>query len=108
VDEQRWLADQRTRFEQAIFRLASYVEDQKLDRPECFISYAWGERERERWVEQSLAKDLQKAGINVVLDRWENDRAGKSVSRFVSRIAECDVRRGYTCRHAVVFREVQE
>jgi GTPase SAR1 family protein len=91
VDEQRWLAEQRTRFEQAIFRLASYVEDQKLDRPECFISYAWGDRERERWVEQNLAKDLQKAGVNVVLDRWENDRAGKSVSRFVSRIAECDI-----------------
>jgi GTPase SAR1 family protein len=91
VDEQRWLADQRTRFEQAIFRLASYVEDQKLERPECFISYAWGERERERWVERNLAADLQKAGIGVVLDRWENDRVGKSVSRFVSRIAECDV-----------------
>jgi WD40 repeat protein/GTPase SAR1 family protein len=91
VDEQRWLADQRTRFEQAIFRLASYVEDQKLERPECFISYAWGEREQERWVERNLAADLQKAGVGVVLDRWESDRAGKSVSRFVSRIAECDV-----------------
>jgi hypothetical protein len=91
VDEQRWLADQRTRFEQAIFRLASYVEDQKLERPECFISYAWGDWEQERWVERNLAADLQKAGVGVVLDRWENDRAGKSVSRFVSRIAECGV-----------------
>jgi GTPase SAR1 family protein len=91
VDEQRWLADQRTRFEQAIFRLSSYVEDQKLVRPECFISYAWGDREQERWVERNLAADLQKAGVGVVLDRWENDRAGKSVSRFVSRIAECGV-----------------
>jgi hypothetical protein len=67
------------------------VDDQKLARPECFISYAWGDRERERWVERNLAADLQKAGIGVVLDRWENDRAGKSVSRFVSRIAECGV-----------------
>ncbi len=91
VDEQRWLADQRTRFEQAVFRLASYVEDQKLERPECFISYAWGDREQERWVERNLAADLQKAGVGVVLDRWENDRAGRSVSRFVSRIAECGV-----------------
>jgi hypothetical protein len=40
-------------------------------------------------VERTLAIDLQKAGITVVLDRWENDRAGKSVSRFVSRIADC-------------------
>ncbi|HEY9404006.1 MAG TPA: TIR domain-containing protein [Pyrinomonadaceae bacterium] len=91
VDEQRWLADQRTRFEQAVFRLSSYVDDQKLTRPECFISYAWGNREQERWVERNLATDLQKAGIGVVLDRWENDRAGRSVSRFVSRIAECGV-----------------
>jgi hypothetical protein len=29
--------------------------------------------------------------VNVVLDRWENDRAGKSVSRFVGRIADCDL-----------------
>ncbi|HEV2800893.1 MAG TPA: TIR domain-containing protein [Pyrinomonadaceae bacterium] len=91
VDEQRWLAEQRTRFEQAVFRLSSFVEDQKLDRPQCFISYAWGERERERWVERNLATDLQKAGVGVVLDRWENDRAGRSVSRFVSRIAECGI-----------------
>jgi hypothetical protein len=26
-----------------------------------------------------------------VLDRWENDRAGKSISRFVSRIAKCGI-----------------
>ena len=91
VEEQRWFADQRTRFEQAVFRLRSYVEGQRLTRPECFISYAWGIKEQERWVEHSLAKDLQKAGINVVLDRWENDRAGKRVSTFVSRIAECNL-----------------
>jgi hypothetical protein len=59
--------------------------------PECFISYAWGVVEHERWVEKNLAMDLQKAGIKVVLDRWENCRAGKSVSRFVSRIAECSI-----------------
>jgi WD40 repeat protein len=91
VEEQRRFADQRTRFEQAVFQVMSYVEGQKLPRPECFISYAWGDKDQERWVEQSLAKDLQKAGVNVVLDRWENDRAGKSVSRFVGRIADCDL-----------------
>jgi hypothetical protein len=46
VDEQRWFADQRTRFEQAVFQLASYVESQKLARPECFISYAWSDKLR--------------------------------------------------------------
>jgi GTPase SAR1 family protein len=91
VEEQQWFAAQRTRFEQAVFQVMSYVKDRKGKAPECFISYAWGAQERERWVERNLATDLQKAGINVVLDRWENDRAGKSVSRFVSRIANCDL-----------------
>src|SRR6185295_5095235 len=42
----------------------------------------------ERWVER-LATDLQKAGIGVVLDRWENSRAGSSILRFVERIEDC-------------------
>jgi WD40 repeat protein len=90
VEEQQWFAARRSRFEQAVFQLASYVDDQKLERPECFISYAWGDNEQERWVERSLATDLQKAGINVVLDRWENERVGASVARFVERIEKCN------------------
>ncbi len=58
--------------------------------PECFISYAWGNPEQERWVEKSLATDLQKAGVKVVLDRWENSRIGASVSRFVERVGKTD------------------
>jgi hypothetical protein len=54
------------------------------------ISYAWGDKEQERWVERNLATDLQKAGINVVLDRWENQRIGASVMRFIERIEQCD------------------
>src|SRR5262249_2903881 len=54
--------------------------------PECFISYAWGDSEHERWVERHLATDLQKAGITVVLDRWDNARIGSSVPRFLERI----------------------
>jgi len=90
VDEQQWFAARRSQFEQAIFQVQSYVESQKLPRPGCFISYAWGNKEQERWVERSLAIDLQKAGIGVVLDRWENERVGASVSRFVERIERCD------------------
>jgi hypothetical protein len=41
-------------------------------------------------VERNLAADLQKAGVHVVLDRWENARVGASVSRFVERIEKCD------------------
>ncbi len=88
VDAQRRAAEQRTRFEQAIYRVQAHVAEQKTDRPECFISYAWGVPEHERWVEKRLATDLQKAGIDVILDRWENARVGSSVSRFVQRIGD--------------------
>ena len=90
-DSDRWcIADMRSPFEQAVFRVQTYVEQQKIQPPECFISYAWGEDEHERWVERQLATDLQKAGLDVLLDRWENAKVGKSVPRFVERIAKCD------------------
>jgi small GTP-binding protein len=90
VEQQRRQADARTRFEQAIFRVQAYVTEQKIKPPQCFISYAWGVKEHERWVEKSLATDLQKAGIDVVLDRWENAKIGASVPRFVERVAATD------------------
>ncbi len=90
VEEQRRAADVRTRFEQAVFRVQAFATEQKIKAPECFISYAWGDQAHERWVEKSLATDLQKAGIAVVLDRWENARIGASVMRFVERADECD------------------
>ncbi|HEX5727750.1 MAG TPA: GTP-binding protein, partial [Longimicrobiaceae bacterium] len=90
VDEQRRTAEQRTRFEQAVFQLQGFVKEQGIAVPECFVSYAWGVPEHERWVEHSLATDLQKAGLVVVLDRWENARIGASVSRFVERAGKSD------------------
>jgi small GTP-binding protein len=89
VESQRRAAEQRTRFEQAIFRVGAYVAEQKIKPPECFISYAWGVAEHERWVEKRLATDLQKAGIAVVLDRWEN-QIGTNVARFIERIEKSD------------------
>lgn len=89
VEEQRQAAEQRTRFEQAVFRVRAYIAEQNITPPECFISYAWGVPEHERWVEKRLAADLQKAGIPVLLDRWHNAQIGSSVARFVERIEEC-------------------
>ncbi len=90
VDAQRQAAEQRTQFEQAIFQVQAYVAEQKMKSPETFISYAWGVANQERWVEKRLATDLQKAGIKVVLDRWDNAQIGASVARFVERIEKCD------------------
>ncbi|HEX3144743.1 MAG TPA: GTP-binding protein [Pyrinomonadaceae bacterium] len=88
VDEQRQAAEQRTRFEQAVFRVRAYIAEQKITPPECFISYAWGVPEHERWVEKRLATDLQKAGIQIVFDRRDS-QLGDSLTRFISRIPYC-------------------
>ena len=85
VELQFRTAGQRTRFEQAVFRVQAYISEQEVKPPECFISYAWGEAEHECWVEKRLATDLQKAGIGVVLDRWHNAQVGASVARFALR-----------------------
>ncbi len=90
LEANRRAADNRSRFEQVLFRIKSYVMEAKLPEPACFISYAWGNAEHERWVEKLLATDLQKAGITVVLDRWDNARIGASVPRFVERVAKSD------------------
>ncbi|MBV9142888.1 MAG: TIR domain-containing protein [Pseudonocardiales bacterium] len=86
-DTQCQAANRRSRFEQALFRLTTYVMQEGIAAPDCFISYSWGEERHERWVEHELATDLCNAGITVVLDRWENARIGASVPRFVERIA---------------------
>jgi small GTP-binding protein len=88
VEMQRQVADQRTRFEQAVFRVRVYVAEQRLTSPEYFISYAWGVPEHERWVEKWLAADLLKAGIPIIFDRKDNQH-GDSLTRFISRIPYC-------------------
>ncbi len=87
---QRRTVDQRSRFEQALFRLKSFANEAASQEPTCFISYAWGNPDHERWVERELATDLAKAGITVILDRWENARIGASVPRFVERVERAD------------------
>jgi hypothetical protein len=89
VETQRQAAEQRTRFEQAVFRVRAYIAEQRITPPECFISYAWGVSEHERWVEKRLATDLQKAGLGVLLDRWEN-APGSSLQRFLDRLENVD------------------
>ncbi|MGH4019545.1 MAG: TIR domain-containing protein [Pseudonocardiaceae bacterium] len=88
--DQRRAASERSRFEQTLFRLTTYVTQQGIPAPDCFISYAWGDDRHERWVQHELAHDLLKAGITVVLDRWVNARIGVSVPRFVERVAAAD------------------
>ncbi len=87
---QRRTVDRRSRFEQALFRLKTYARTLVPKEPSCFISYAWGNRNHERWVERELASDLGKGGITVILDRWDNIQIGSSVPRFVDRVERAD------------------
>lgn len=64
------VAQLRTKFEEVIFELSRLALTEKLTAPTCFVSYAWGNSDHERWVEHRLAMDLEKAGIKVILDRW--------------------------------------
>ena len=79
-------ADDRTKYEVALAWIKAFRRDRGdgEKKPSCFISYAWGAREHERWAEQ-LADHLQKADVAVIFDRWHNTPA-TSISRFVERI----------------------
>jgi WD40 repeat protein len=87
---QRRSATDRSRFEQAVFRLQTYLIQEGRAGTECFISYAWGDPAHESWVERSLATDLNKVGAKVYLDRWDNARVGRSVGRFVESLSRAD------------------
>ncbi|MDA0590261.1 MAG: TIR domain-containing protein [Planctomycetota bacterium] len=84
------VAERRTKFEEIIFELSRLAETEKHAAPTCFVSYAWGNSDHERWVEHRLAMDLEKAGIKVILDRWENSQIGSSIPRFVDLISKAD------------------
>ena len=79
------VADRRTVFEEALVWVKGFRRDRgDLDKPSCFISYAWGEPSHEKWVLQ-LAKDLRKADVDVIFDRWHNT-PGTSITKFIEEI----------------------
>src|SRR6266446_129124 len=82
VSEAEETADDRTKYEVALAWTKAFRRDHGNGdkKPSCFISYAWGDRRHERWVEQ-LVDDLQNADVAVIFDRWHNTPAA-SISRF--------------------------
>jgi small GTP-binding protein len=87
LEREQSSAHGRTQFAKALVWVKSYWRDRLPSQPSprCFISYAWGIPEHERWVKQ-LAVDILDAGIEVILDDWDNSSLGSSVSRFISQI----------------------
>ena len=82
------IADERARFEQVLFRLRTHVAQQRIKPLDCFISYARGHAQQDRWVER-LAEDLLKAGFTVILDQWDL-AIGASMQRFTERALHAD------------------
>ncbi len=93
LEQERILARLRTTFETALVRIKGFIRDASTEKrkffPTCFISYAWGDPENERWVAR-LAGDLKNAGITVLLDQVDNSKLGSNVSRFISEIEKSD------------------
>ncbi|CAH0140606.1 MULTISPECIES: TIR domain-containing protein [unclassified Pedobacter] len=89
VDDQKRIADRRTLFETSLIKLKSLLKtENNINSPKCFICYAWGNKEHEAWVLR-FAKDLKSAGVNVLLDRW-NNLPGSSISQYVDEIMSSD------------------
>lgn len=84
------VASQRTIFETALTRLKALIRDRDTDSvPTCFISYAWGVEEHERWV-LKLAKELENADVEILIDRKNSAVVGTSIATFVNRIEETE------------------
>jgi GTPase SAR1 family protein len=89
VDAENLIVRQRSAYEALLVRIKALVRDRDLNRPTCFFSYAWGDEDTTKRV-RLLASDLADAGINVLLDIWDNASIGSSISRFVTSAASAD------------------
>ncbi len=91
LESEQLLAYGRTQFAKALVWVKGYLRDRTPSQPSpsCFISYAWGVPEHERWV-RKFAEDMLDGGVEVILDDWDNAIIGSSVPRFISRLETCD------------------
>jgi GTPase SAR1 family protein len=89
IDRDQRTAHNRTQFEAALTRLKGLIRDRRSTAPpSCFISYARGTVEEDRWIEE-LAMNLRQADAPVLLDRWHNI-PGASITRFLELAATVD------------------
>ena len=89
VERSGQVALARTKYEEALSWVKSYRQERGDEaNPSCFISYAWGDAENEKWALE-LAKDLRKADVEVIFDRWDSG-PGKDLNRFIQRIAKAE------------------
>lgn len=80
----------RDLFEDTLLKCSDHIKKVKKSdkKPTCFISYAWNILEHEQWVEQ-FSEDLEKAGFNVILDRWFT-RKGHEIWPYIEKMLDED------------------
>lgn len=86
-DDQQY-SIKRSKFENFLKACNAYITKKNKKKPTCFISYAWDILEHEKWVEL-FAEDLEKAGFQVLLDRWLT-RKGEETMDFIEKILDED------------------
>ena len=80
-------ADLMTRFKQAAIALRDRLLPPKpAPKIQCFVSYAWGEKNHETWVQNRLTRDLKEEGLEVILDQTHNWKIGHKVPAFIELI----------------------
>lgn len=85
VVSERATAARRTDYEKVLSAVKGLVRDRanSVGRVRCFVSYAWGDRDHERWV-AAFVDDLLRADIDVVFDQKDNAAIGQDIARFLS------------------------
>lgn len=90
--DERFFSHSKTKsaFDDALKTCFEYAQktNTNFKKPTIFISYAWDIPQHELWVEH-FASDLEKAGFNVLLDRWFT-RKGEETMDFVEKILAQD------------------
>lgn len=66
------------------------INQQQMQKPSCFICYAWGVEKQEKLIQQRLYKHLQAAGVQAFLDIKDN-KAGTWISQHTQRIGTSDI-----------------
>jgi hypothetical protein len=75
----------QTHFQDALSKIKEYFERDNMQPATCFVSYAWGDAQHEAWVRR-LADHLADAGIDALLDHWDNPDIGQSNRQFLRQI----------------------
>jgi WD40 repeat protein len=79
----------QTHFPDVYGKIKEFFVRDNTESASCFISYAWGVAQHEAWVRR-LADYLGDAGIDALLDQWDNPDIGQSNEQFLKQIADSE------------------